>query len=239
MVTTAVGTFNDSAVQVMIQSDGKIVVAGRTDTVADGSDYDIALIRYEADGTLDSGYGAAGIATASLGGGATGAYGAAIQADDKIIVVGRVDSMSPTAVDLFAARFDTSGALDTSFDADGVVTLDFGNRGDGGHAVVVQPDGYIVVAGTSFNGPLFLDGAVATLTRLDPTGTPDPGFGTGGSVVESGPNITLFNALDRRPVNALSGHNSLLAVERPTSASKASCAFRKWGETPEARASSA
>jgi uncharacterized delta-60 repeat protein len=189
-VMTEVGAFDDIAVKVMLQSDGKVVVVGSTETAADGSGINIALVRYDTAGALDATFGTGGVASVSLGSPFSVAYGAALQADDKIIVVGAGDSG-----DEFVARFDTAGALDASFGTGGVVTLDFAGRGDVGRAVVVQPDGYIVVAGTSFNGPLFLDGAVATLTRLDSSGTPDPGFGTGGSVVVSGPNITLFKSL--------------------------------------------
>ena len=195
-VTTEVGAFDDSAVQVMVQSDGKIVVVGQTEIAANSSAINVALVRYDTAGALDPTFGSGGVASMSLGAAISAAYGAALQADDKIIVVGRVVAASTS--DEFVARFDTSGALDASFGTGGVVILDFGGRGDGGHAVIVQPDGYIVVAGTSFNGPLFLDGAVATLTRLDPSGTPDPSFGTGGSVVASGPNITIFNSLVRQ-----------------------------------------
>jgi uncharacterized delta-60 repeat protein len=202
-VTTDIGPFNEYTVQVMIQSDDKIVVVGRTETVADGSDTDIVLVRYNSDGSLDGTFGTGGVVTTSLGVGSDTAYAAALQSDDKAVVVGGVAGTSATEVDLFVARYDTSGSLDGTFGTGGVVTLDFGGRGDAGHAVVVQPDDYIVVAGTSFDGPLFVDGAVATLTRLDPSGTPDAGFGTGGSVIESGANVTIFNSLVRQSDGSL------------------------------------
>ena len=199
MVTTKVGLFDDWVVKVLVQSDDKIVVVGGTEVVDDGSDNDVVLVRYDSDGLLDTGYGTGGIVVVSLGSGTDTARSAALQADDAVIVVGGGTSTMTTSADLFVARFDTGGALDGTFGTGGVATLDFGGRGDEGTGVAVQPDGYIVVTGSSFNGPLFLDGAVASLSRLDPTGAPDPGFGTAGSVVVNVDTINLFEALLRQP----------------------------------------
>ena len=196
-VTTDVGAFHDGAVQVLIQPDGKIVVVGTTDTVADGSDADIVVVRYNDDGTLDGGFGSGGIVTTDLGVGTDFAFAGALQGDGKILVVGGAASTS-TPSDEFVIRYASDGAMDLGFGTAGVVTLDFGGRNDSARAVLVQPDGKIVVAGTSFNGPLFLDGGVATLTRLDGTGTPDPTFGSGGSVVFAPQPISLFDALVRQ-----------------------------------------
>lgn len=196
-VTTAVGAFHDGAVQVLIQPDGKIVVVGTTATVADGSDADIVVVRYNDDGTLDGGFGSGGIVTTDLGVGTDFAFAGALQGDGKILVVGGAASTS-TPSDEFVIRYTSTGAIDLGFGTAGVVTLDFGGRNDEARAVLVQPDGKIVVAGTSFNGPLFLDGGVATLTRLDGTGTPDPTFGSGGSVVFAPQPINVFSALVRQ-----------------------------------------
>jgi uncharacterized delta-60 repeat protein len=196
-VTTDVGEFHDGAVQVLIQPDGKIVVVGTTATVADGSDADIVVVRYNDDGTLDGGFGSGGIVTTDLGVGTDFAAAGALQNDGKILVVGGGASTS-TPSDEFVIRYTTKGAIDLGFGTAGVVTLDFGGRNDAARAVLVQSDDKIVVAGTSFNGPLFLDGGVATLTRLDGTGTLDPMFGSGGSVVFAPQPINLFNALVRQ-----------------------------------------
>jgi uncharacterized delta-60 repeat protein len=196
-VTTDIGAFHDGAVQVLIQPDGKIVVVGTTDTVADGSDANIVVVRYNDDGTLDGGFGSGGIVTTDLGVGTDFAFAGALQSDGKILVVGGGAATS-TPSDEFVIRYTSNGAIDLGFGLAGVVTLDFGGRNDGGRAVLAQSDGKIIVAGTSFNGPLFLDGGVATLTRLDATGTPDPTFGTGGSVVFAPQPINLFDALVRQ-----------------------------------------
>src|SRR5262245_22755406 len=66
-VTTDIGAFQDSAVQVLLQADGKIVVVGTTDTDMDGTDSDIVVVRYNGDGTLDGTFGSGGIVTTDLG----------------------------------------------------------------------------------------------------------------------------------------------------------------------------
>jgi len=67
------------------------------------------------------------------------------------------------------------GDLDLGFDGDGKTTIDYGGF-DGASAVLVQPDGKIVVAGHGFPGGDF------AVLRLNPDGSPDRGFGTAGSL---------------------------------------------------------
>jgi uncharacterized delta-60 repeat protein len=194
-VTTSVGPFQDYAAQVLIQGDGKIVVVGSTSTAADESTADVALVRYNDDGTLDGDFGTGGIVTTHVNA-VNVARAAALQSDGKIVVVGGTGT---TTFDALVLRYATDGTLDETFGTDGVVTLDFGGRGDGARDVIVQPDDAIVVAGSSFNGPLFIDGSVGTLTRLDTLGAPDGSFGSGGSVVFTPMPSTIFNALVRQP----------------------------------------
>jgi uncharacterized delta-60 repeat protein len=196
-VTTKIGSLDDDSAQVLVQPDGKIVVVGRTE-VGDG-DLDVVLIRYDSDGSLDAGFGTGGVAVTSLGAGADQAQAGALQSDGKIVVAGRTAPTPGGLSDLFLLRFDPDGTLDGTFGTGGLVTLDFGGRRDQGRAVAVQPDGMILVAGTSFNGPVFLDGAVATLSRIDATGTPDGTFGTAGSVVRSTDVVDLFTAMALQP----------------------------------------
>ena len=197
-VTTDIGAFHDGAVQVLLQADGKIIVVGRTATDIDASDSDIVVVRYNGDGTLDGTFGSGGIATTDLGVAIDTPFAGALQADGKVLVVGGAESTG-TPSDAFVIRYASDGTIDGTFGTGGVVTLDFGGRNDEARAVLVRPDGKIVVAGTSFNGPLFSDGGVATLTRLDAMGTPDSSFGSGGSVVVADDTINLFNAVLQQP----------------------------------------
>ena len=78
----------DEALAVAVQPDGKIVVAGRSSV--DGIRFTlVALARYNADGTLDSGFGTLGRQFTSFGEGGAEARALALQADGKIVVAGR------------------------------------------------------------------------------------------------------------------------------------------------------
>ena len=157
---------------VALQSDGKIVVAGRG---FNGADDDFAVVRYNANGSLDTSFDTDGKVTTDFGFGNDLGQAVAIQSDDKIVVAGF--AFDGTDFDFAVVRYDpTDGSLDSSFDTDGIVTTDFGS-GDRGHAVAIQGNGKIVVAGSSAGG---LDFAVA---RYNPDGSLDSSFDTDGKQI--------------------------------------------------------
>jgi uncharacterized delta-60 repeat protein len=115
--------------------------------VATGSDF--AVSRLNPDGSLDSGFGDAGIASADFGPVANGVRALARQDDGKIVAVGYSPQLSDEADgdDFAIARFKPDGTLDESFSGDGLQTTDF--AADGASDVAIQSDGRIVVAGTA------------------------------------------------------------------------------------------
>jgi uncharacterized delta-60 repeat protein len=145
-VTTDFGGGNDYAFSVAIQSDGKIVAAGRG---SNGGD-DFALVRYNTDGTLDTNFDSGGKVTTDFGGDDDQAYSVAIQSDGKIVVAGLSYTGSNNGFAL--VRYNTDGTLDTSFDSDGKVTTAIGGTNDRAYSVAIQSDGKIVAAGYSFSG---------------------------------------------------------------------------------------
>src|SRR5205814_1522769 len=110
-----------AAYSVVVQADGKIVVAGYS--VSSGNRQDFALARYNPDGSLDSNFGDnhGGKATTDFAGFADAAASVAVQADGKIVAAGSGSRMLPSGtVDFFAlARYDCAGALDATFGAGG------------------------------------------------------------------------------------------------------------------------
>src|SRR3989304_2221926 len=90
-VTTAIGSGDDYAYALGIQSDGKIVAAGYSSDMVSGDSgrYDFALVRYNADGTLDTTFGTGGKVTTPIGISHDEVYAVAIQTDGKIVVAGR------------------------------------------------------------------------------------------------------------------------------------------------------
>ncbi len=172
-VTTDFSSGDDRANAVAALSDGKIVAAGRAHN---GSDYDFALARYNADGTLDTSFGGDGKATTHFGSGDDRANAVAALSDGKIVAAGRAHNGSD--YDFALARYNADGTLDTSFGGDGKATTHFGSGDDRANALAVQPDGKIVVAGTAHNGT---DTDFA-LARYNANGSLDVTFGTGGKV---------------------------------------------------------
>jgi len=114
IVTTEIGTYA-RAWAVALQADGKIVVGGRGGTFLQAN---FALVRYNANGSLDNTFGSGGIVTKSFGA-FSQITGVGVQADGKIVVSG--DAPGPGSFSMFTvARYNTNGSLDTTFDSDGV-----------------------------------------------------------------------------------------------------------------------
>jgi uncharacterized delta-60 repeat protein len=165
----------------VIQPDGKIVVAGLGQR--SGTNNDFAVARFNLDGDLDGEFGAGGKALTDFGGQDL-ATGVALQADGKIVAVG-YSEQTATGWDIAIARYNRDGTLDHSFGKEGKVLTDFtpaGTRNDYAHGVALQPDGKIVIAGRSgpFGRNVPYDFAVL---RYNHDGTLDRTFGVDGKVL--------------------------------------------------------
>jgi uncharacterized delta-60 repeat protein len=99
-----------------------------------------------------------------------------VQPDGKILICSGLTTGSASGDDMLVARFTPDGEPDSSFSFDGKVTIDFGGQNETCNALVVQPDGKIVVVGTTSSGPATGDFAIA---RLDADGSLDDTFGAG------------------------------------------------------------
>jgi uncharacterized delta-60 repeat protein len=144
--TTDIGA-NDAGVSIILQPDGKILVAGHSYS---GSDNDFALVRYNADGSLDTTLDGDGKLTTAIGSSFDAGYSVALQPDGKILVAGH--SYNGSNYDFALVRYNSNGSLDTTFDGDGRLTTAIGASTDSGLSVTLQPDGKILVAGYSSNG---------------------------------------------------------------------------------------
>jgi uncharacterized delta-60 repeat protein/uncharacterized repeat protein (TIGR01451 family) len=146
----------------VLQPDGKIVVGGEVGTTR----FDFALIRYNHDGSLDTGFGSNGIQRTDFGD-YDSAEALAVQSDGKIVAAGASGGR-------FAlARYTANGTPDTSFHGNGQVVT----PGGGAEDLKLQSDGRIVVAGG--NGP----GGDFAVLRYNTDGSLDSGFGAGGETV--------------------------------------------------------
>ena len=180
-VTTAIGTTLSGsniaeAMSVVMDSNGKIVVAGYAYF---GSNVDFALARYLSNGTLDTSFGTGGIVTTPVGTASDTAQSIAIDSSGKIVVAGYV--LNGLVYDIAVVRYLSNGDLDLSFSTDGKVTTAIGTASDLAFGMAIDANGKIVVTGYSENGP---NDDVA-LARYNSNGTLDSSFGTGGIVTTS------------------------------------------------------
>jgi uncharacterized delta-60 repeat protein len=145
-VTTAVGTGTCKGQGVALQDDGKIVVVGHSFNAGGQSCF--TVLRYGADGNLDTSFGDSGKVTTTVAKDSN-ADSVAMQGDGKIVVAGNsfIDGGNN---DFAVVRYNANGTLDTTFNQTGKATADFGAH-DLGHSVAVHGDGRIVVAGYSTN----------------------------------------------------------------------------------------
>lgn len=171
-----------NACDVAVQTDGKIILAGVVGSNVLGSPPrtgDIALVRYNRDGSLDDGgaddttlgdrFGDDGMVRTSFGASNFAfALAVAVQLDGKIVAGGEVDPEppDPKTGDFVLVRYNQDGSLDDGgladstpgdqFGDNGTVRTDFGLPTDLGLLsddavmdLVLQPDGKIVAGGTA------------------------------------------------------------------------------------------
>src|SRR5512144_1533228 len=148
------GDDGPSGCKPLVQPDGKILLCGtRLSNGATGSDCLVA--RFEAEGTLDPTFGNGGLVTIDFDGGTGGdhAEGIALQADGRIVIAGTTHGAGLQSDDFAVARLSANGELDRSFAGTGEATiafdLDAGVGNDDVHALALEPDGTIVLAGSA------------------------------------------------------------------------------------------
>jgi uncharacterized delta-60 repeat protein len=192
LTTTFTGD-HDSAHDLAIQADGKIIAAGTA-----GFD-SYALARYESDGSLDHSFSEDGKVRTNLTGGFDVAYAVAIQANGTIVVAGR----SAGAGGRFAlARYESDGSLDHSFSGDGKVLTNLTLRDDYARDVAIQADRKIVVAGSAGGA-----GGRFALARYESDGSLDHSFSEDGKVLTN-----LTRGLDLASGIAIQSNRRIVAA---------------------------
>jgi uncharacterized delta-60 repeat protein len=163
---------------VAVQKDGKIVVGGSGTPTGQRPDFIVA--RYKSNGLPDKTFGKTGKVITDLGAGEQ-LFGLALQPDGKIVVTG--ETTDGITFFFAVARYKPSGALDKSFDKDGVLAANlFPSFADRPRAIALQPDGKILVAG---QGASSRPGATAdfALVRFNTNGKLDKAFSGDGKLL--------------------------------------------------------
>jgi uncharacterized delta-60 repeat protein len=146
---------------IVVDADDNIVVAG-------DSDGDLAVVRFTAEGELDTTFGTGGFITESF---ASTASAVALDSEGNIVVSGVASNGN-----LLVARFTSTGALDTTFGSSGGVFNGQGYADDFpyspyqiAHSVLIQSNGQIVAVGENSD-------QVNVVVRYNSNGTPDKTF---------------------------------------------------------------
>jgi uncharacterized delta-60 repeat protein len=140
--------FEDKANAIAIQQDGKIIAAGYSVRSSDIDSVFYAITRVNTNGQLDNTFGVQGKVTVNVRGVLNAV---AIQADGKIVVTG-----TNFGTDFILFRFNSNGTLDNIFGDHGKVITNLGdNAGGSAHAIAIQQDGQILVAGEAYHSSYF------------------------------------------------------------------------------------
>lgn len=227
-IATSLGNGDDKANALVLQADGKIVVAGNR--VAEDGSSNIVVARYDAAGVPDAQFGVSGddgtpegFVNISLGDGNDVARDVALQADGKIAVVG--DSVGKDGSSNFiVARLNADGTSDEAFGVsedgtpNGFVSTSLGEGNDFATGLAVQADGKLVVAGYHQEG----ESTNIAVARYTATGELDQTFGQADDGTENGiVNISLGDGDDMANAVALQG-DKLVIVAGTTTAADAS-----------------
>lgn len=160
-------------------ADGSILIGG---SYVQNRDTLMAVTKLNANGSVFTTFGSGGRAIANFYG--RGSFGRAFRVDvdplGNVIAGGitRAKNAGLTENKFAAARFTSTGQLDTSFNGTGMVTYDFAGLNENGRSIVAQPDGKLILSGgtqLSTN-----DSADFGLVRFNFDGTVDTTFGTNG-----------------------------------------------------------
>ncbi len=184
--------YGDYAYSALLLSNGKILVGGFSRNV--GSLDDLTVVRFNADGSLDTTFGTSGRAVADIFG-QDAIVDMVLQPDGKIVGAGY--SNRDSNIDIAVVRFNADGSLDSGFGVNGKQTTSFQTNSDeSANAVALQPDGKIVVAGYT---KILGQGTDFVVARYNPNGSPDGSFDGDGKAVIITPEISNASSLLIQP----------------------------------------
>ncbi len=169
----------NSANDVALQSDGKIVAVGAFSRVQGGMD-NFLVVRYLPDGRLDPGFGEGGMVITDFGPGRSDARGVVIQGDGRIVAAGTILDQNAIDDKFALARYLPDGTLDPTFGGDGMVAHRVESEQAAVWGLAIQADGRIVAAGYARPAPATTDFALA---RYLPNGRLDRTFDSDGMLI--------------------------------------------------------
>jgi uncharacterized delta-60 repeat protein len=217
----SIGTGHDYLRDIVIQSDGKILLAGDSHDV--GLERSFTVVRLNSDGTLDNSFGNNGIVRTFVVSSVNvdnQLFSIALQADNKIVAGGRV---LYTFMDMAMVRYNANGTLDSSFGIDGKVITHI-NSDDPHYSgrssiddILVQEDNTILVVGVAEFDSVKVMGSETLryglnnylLAQYNPDGSLDGSFDGDGVVLTPMADFGLFASGHAHTV-ALTSDNKIM-----------------------------
>lgn len=167
---------------IVLQPDGKIVIAGSRNIF--GDNYAYVAARITTRGVLDATFGSGGAVLVDPSPGHDIGRDVELQADGKIVIAGAYNDASGSGNAIGVVRLNTDGTLDQSFGTNGLVVTRNTGRTQQAYSVTIQPDGRILLSANSDDippayGAQTLQNFLA-LVRYMPDGSLDASFGDRG-----------------------------------------------------------
>lgn len=203
---------------VAIQPDGKIVIAGQCG--ADPSPTDTCVVRLLSDGSADNSFGTSGKVKFNFGTvGVQYAYAVSVLPGGKLLLGGHCRGSGVGTVGVCVMRLNADGSLDTTFAGGGRTIASASLLGENLSAMLVRPDGRIVIA-TECNVALVGTSWDVCVSQLTAAGAWDTTFnGTGTLQLH-------VDAQNRKPRLALQADGKLIVAWLCSGGTPQSCAVR-------------
>lgn len=149
-----------------------------------GTDYDVFVGKFQADGTVDSNFGTSGAVFINTGGTADEATGSDIGPNGEIFITGTyIDPFGTGFRNILVVSLNANGTLNTNFSDDGILTTNISSTSTSeGRDIKALSDGSVLVAfrtSVTSNNP----GIEFAVMKLTPQGEPDESFGENGIAV--------------------------------------------------------
>lgn len=181
-VKTDIGGGNDEGWMAALQSDGKIILGGRTASSLKG--WNFGVVRYLPNGALDPDFGENGTVITDIDNVNNELYALTLDPDGKILAAGYSGS---DLRDILIVRYLNDGSVDETFGDNGFILTDLAGLNESIYNIGVDVDGNILVNGNAideFGQESFF------LARYLPNGSPDLSFGIDGLVFSNFGNPT-------------------------------------------------
>ena len=185
-VTTDIGVGDHVAWSCAVDSQDRVIVAGRTHNGGTTYEYnDFAVARYLVNGDPDTSFGSGGLVITDFSGSYDHALSVVVDNEGRVIAAGYAENTEGNH-DFALARYLDNGDLDGSFGNGGKVTTDFSESVDYGHSCAIDRTGSIILAGSSGSS---INERDVTMARYIETEEPPSDGGSGGCNIGTIPGI--------------------------------------------------